>query len=42
METHRNPAIAKSDGANMLPLSEAAFLLKNLTTLRSAINEINL
>ncbi len=42
METHRNPAIAKSDGANMLPLSEAACLLKNLTTLRSAINEINL
>lgn len=42
METHRNPAIAKSDGANMLPLSEAAFLLKNLTTLRSVINEINL
>ncbi len=42
METHRNPAIAKSDGANMLPLSEAAFLLKNLTTLSSAINEINL
>lgn len=42
METHRNPVIAKSDGANMLPLSEAAFLLKNLTTLRSAINEINL
>ena len=42
METHRNPVIAKSDGANMLPLSEAACLLKNLTTLRSAINEINL
>ncbi|MDE6339814.1 MAG: 3-deoxy-8-phosphooctulonate synthase [Muribaculaceae bacterium] len=40
METHRNPSVAKSDGANMLPLSEAGDLLKKLTTLRIALNEI--
>lgn len=40
METHRNPAVAKSDGANMLPLAEAAELLKKLTTLRLTLNEI--
>ncbi len=42
METHQNPAIAKSDGANMLPLDQAAGLLKNLTTLRSALNDMNI
>jgi len=41
METHRNPAVAKSDGANMLPLCQAPELLKKLTTLRIALNEIN-
>lgn len=41
METHRNPAMAKSDGANMLPLSEAATLLGNLSILRNALNEID-
>lgn len=41
METHQNPAVAKSDGANMLPLSKAPGLLRNLTTLRIALNEIN-
>lgn len=41
METHRNPAQAKSDGANMLPLSQARDLLNNLTILRIALNEIN-
>lgn len=40
METHRNPAVAKSDGANMLPLAEAGELLKKLTTLRLTLNEI--
>lgn len=40
METHRNPTQAKSDGANMLPLSQAENLLKNLTILRKALNEI--
>ncbi len=42
METHRNPASAKSDGANMLPLSEAAGLLKNLTMLRTVLNDMNI
>lgn len=40
METHRNPSVAKSDGANMLPLNQAGDLLKKLTTLRIALNEI--
>lgn len=37
METHRNPAQAKSDGANMLPLSQAEGLLQRLTAIRQAI-----
>ncbi len=41
METHRNPAVAKSDGANMLPLSRMEALLRNLTKLRMTMNEIN-
>lgn len=41
METHQNPAIAKSDGANMLPLSEAENLLKKLSALRMTVNELN-
>ncbi len=40
METHPNPAEAKSDGANMLPLSQAAELLRHLVVIRKAINEI--
>lgn len=40
METHRNPAVAKSDGANMLPLSETAALLDNLSMLRDCLNII--
>ena len=40
METHRNPSVAKSDGANMLPLAEAGELLKKLTKLRLTLNEI--
>ncbi len=40
METHRNPSVAKSDGANMLPLAEARKLLSDLTILRRAVNEI--
>lgn len=42
METHRNPAEAKSDGANMLPLSQASKLLENLTALRIALNELTI
>lgn len=40
METHQNPAVAKSDGANMLPLAQAGSLLENLTVLRAAVNRI--
>ena len=36
METHRNPALAKSDGANMLPVDRAATLLERLTRIRMA------
>lgn len=38
METHQNPKVAKSDGANMLPLSHVEILLENLTLLRTALN----
>jgi 2-dehydro-3-deoxyphosphooctonate aldolase (KDO 8-P synthase) len=38
IETHPNPAKAKSDGANMLKLSEMENLLKRLTALRKAVN----
>lgn len=41
METHPTPATAKSDGANMLQLSLVAPLLRRLTALRKAVNEIN-
>lgn len=40
METHRNPAEAKSDGANMLPLKDVEKLLRQLTTLRMTLNYI--
>lgn len=40
METHRNPSLAKSDGANMLPLSEAANLLTKLTQLKLTLNQL--
>lgn len=36
METHPNPAAAKSDGANMLPLDKAERLLKTLLRIHSA------
>jgi 2-dehydro-3-deoxyphosphooctonate aldolase (KDO 8-P synthase) len=38
IETHPNPAVAKSDGANMLKLSEMDNLLKRLVALRKTIN----
>lgn len=41
METHRNPALAKSDGANMLRLDLAENLLSRLTKLRMALNTID-
>lgn len=37
METHQNPALAKSDGANMLPLAEVKPLLKKLSAIRAAL-----
>lgn len=40
METHPNPSLAKSDGANMLPLDKAEDLLKQLTAIRMAVNSI--
>jgi 2-dehydro-3-deoxyphosphooctonate aldolase (KDO 8-P synthase) len=38
IETHPNPAVAKSDGANMLPLSGMDSLLNKLVALRKTIN----
>jgi len=38
IETHPNPAVAKSDGANMLKLSETDRLLNKLVALRKTIN----
>jgi 2-dehydro-3-deoxyphosphooctonate aldolase (KDO 8-P synthase) len=38
IETHPNPAIAKSDGANMLRLSEMENLLRKLVALRNTVN----
>lgn len=38
LETHRNPAEAKSDGANMLQLDLLESLLERLSALRSCIN----
>ena len=40
METHFDPANAKSDGANMLHLDHLEKLLTNLTTLRKTVNEL--
>lgn len=37
METHRNPAVAKSDGANMLPLDKVEDLLQKLVRLRQTV-----
>jgi len=41
METHQNPAVAKSDGANMLPLDRIAGLLERLTDLRLAVKRLD-
>jgi len=41
LETHQDPSIAKSDGANMLKLSLLDGLLTRLVTLRQAIIQIN-
>ena len=41
METHQNPSVAKSDGANMLRLDLIGQMLERLTELRMAVNRIN-
>ncbi len=41
METHPNPAVAKSDGANMLPLDKAEKLISNLVEIRKTINKLS-
>ena len=38
IETHPNPVVAKSDGANMLPLNKLAPLLEKLVKLKKAVN----
>lgn len=40
IETHRNPAVAKSDGANMLRLDLLSQLLERLTLIRQTINKL--
>lgn len=40
METHQNPKVAKSDGANMLPLEQAPDLLEKLSILKQTINSL--
>ena len=37
METHPEPSKAKSDGANMLPLDQMEWLLKQLIPIRKAV-----
>ena len=37
LETHPNPSVAKSDGANMLPLDQLEDLLTKLVRVRKAI-----
>lgn len=38
IETHPNPSVAKSDGANMLPLEQLPRLLEHLKAIRETIN----
>ena len=38
METHQNPSVAKSDGANMLKLDLMENLLTKLAAIRETIN----
>jgi 2-dehydro-3-deoxyphosphooctonate aldolase (KDO 8-P synthase) len=37
LETHPNPSIAQSDGANMLQLNKLEDLLKKLVKIRTAL-----
>ena len=40
IETHQNPAVAKSDGANMLRLDLMGSLLSHLSLIRAAVNAL--
>ena len=39
LESHQNPSVAKSDGANMLPLAQLPELLRRLAAIRLTINQ---
>jgi len=39
IETHPNPSVAKSDGANMLPLNQLEHLLIKLLSIQNALRE---
>lgn len=41
METHPDPSVAKSDGANMLPLDKLPALLRRLTRIRQAVTSLD-
>jgi 2-dehydro-3-deoxyphosphooctonate aldolase (KDO 8-P synthase) len=41
LETHQDPSVAKSDGANMLRLDLLEGLLTRLSRLKATINEID-
>ena len=41
LETHEEPSIAKSDGANMLNINNLKNLLQDLSQVKEAINKIN-
>ena len=41
METHHNPSIAKSDGANMLELSKVKKMLKRLIAIHETVDQLD-
>jgi 2-dehydro-3-deoxyphosphooctonate aldolase (KDO 8-P synthase) len=41
METHHNPSIAKSDGANMLELSKVKKMLKKLIAIHETVDQLD-
>jgi len=41
IETHPNPSMAKSDGANMLPLDQLEAMLTKLVKIRKTIVELD-
>ena len=40
IETHRDPSVAKRDGANMLPLDKMETLLSHLTAIRATVSSL--